>query len=214
LIDEALNELQKAVRNYDNESGTYWAKKTIEEGIDPVKSLEVLTRTIREIGDGYSRGDYFLPDLIGGAEVVKSAMPFILEEFKRRGQKRKGKGIIVTGTVFGDIHSIGISMVSALAQADGFEVFDLGVNVKAEQFIHEIKKHNADILAMSALLTTTAPELKKVISNLQKEKLGKTVKVAVGGGAVTEDFAKTIGADGYAPTAPLGVNLFNKFIGK
>ncbi len=95
MIDETLKELRKTVGNYDNEAVVYWAKKAVEEGIDPVKSLEILTKAMREIGDGYSKGDFFLPDLIGGAEVVKNAMPTILEEFRRRGQKRKVKVLLL-----------------------------------------------------------------------------------------------------------------------
>jgi len=104
-------------------------------------------------------------------------------------------------------------MVAALAKADGFDVIELGVNIKSEQFVETIMKYKADILAMSALLTTTAPEQKKVIEVLKRENLRDRVKIAVGGGAITEDFAKDIGANGYAPTAPLGIRLFNRFIG-
>ena len=137
----------------------------------------------------------------------------VLEKaFKKTGKKRKTKGNIVAGTVFGDIHSIGITMVAALARAEGFNVIELGVNIKAEHFVKAIKEHKAHILAMSALLTTTAPEQEKVIKLLKRENLRDKVKVAVGGGAITQDFADQIGADGYRPTAPMAVELFKEFV--
>jgi methylmalonyl-CoA mutase cobalamin-binding domain/chain len=107
----------------------------------------------------------------------------------------------VIGTVYGDIHDIGKNMVATFLLAEGFKVYDLGVDVNAEEFIKAIKKYNADILAMSALMTTTASEQKKVIEMLKKENLREKVKVIVGGAAITEEFAREIGADGYAPTA-------------
>jgi len=213
MNEEVLEKLKKAVREYNVEEGANWATKVVEKRIDPIKALDVLTKAMREIGDGYDRGEFFLPDLIGAAEVAKSILPPIEEELKRRGREKKSKGTIVAGTVFGDIHSIGITMVAALAKADGFDVIELGVNIKSEQFVETIMKYKADILAMSALLTTTAPEQKKVIEVLKRENLRDRVKIAVGGGAITEDFAKDIGANGYAPTAPLGIRLFNRFIG-
>ena len=104
-------------------------------------------------------------------------------------------------------------MVATLLSAEGFQVIDLGINVTAEEFIEGIKKNSADILAMSALLTTTAPEQRKVINTLKKEGIRDNVKVIVGGGAITQEFADSIGADGYAPTAPGSVTIARKLMG-
>jgi len=123
-------------------------------------------------------------------------------------------GTVVIGTVYGDIHNIGKNMVASLLTAEGFSVHDLGINVTAEQFMEAIRKYKANILAMSALLTTTAIEQRKVIETLRKEGMRERLKVMVGGGAITQDFADSIGADGYAPTAPGAAKLARRLIGQ
>lgn len=212
--NEILEKLKKAITEYDNEKAIGSAKKVVEEKINPIKALDAMTEAIRKVGDGFGRGELWLPDLVGAADAMLSAMPIIEEEIKRTGAKRESLGTIVAGTVFGDIHSIGKTMVCTLLVAEGFEVYDLGVNIKAEEFLKAIKKYNADILAMSALMTMTASEQKKVIEYLEKEGLRDKIKIMVGGGAITEEFAKDIGADGYDPTAPGAVKLARKLIGK
>lgn len=116
------------------------------------------------------------------------------------------------GTVFGDIHSIGKTMVCTLLSAEGFEVHDIGINMQADEFIRAISEHDAEILAMSALMTTTAPEMKKVIGHLKEKGLRDKVKVMVGGGTITEEFAVNIGADGYDPTAPGAVKVAKSLV--
>jgi len=214
LRNEILESLRKAITEYDSEGAATLAKKSIEAGIDPVEALDEMTEAVRQVGDGFGRGELWLPELIGAAEAMSSAMPILEEEIKRSGAKRATLGTVVIGTVRGDIHSIGKTMVCALLVAEGFEVYDLGVDLKAEEFIEAIKKHNPDILAMSALMTTTAAEQKKVIESLKKEGLRDKVMIMVGGGAVTEQFAKEIGADGYDPTAPGGAKLARELVGK
>lgn len=210
---ETLESLKKAVARYDAEGAASWARKALEEGVDPVKAADALTEAIRRIGDGYGRGELFLPDLVGAAEAMKSAMPIIQEEIKRRGKRLKTLGTVVIGTVYGDIHDIGKTMVSTLLTAEGFEVIDLGVNITAQEFLEATKKHRSDILAMSALMTTTSPEQRKVLKALESAGLRDRVKVMVGGGAITEEFAKSIGADGYGATAPDAVKLARRLIG-
>ena len=211
---EIIEGLKKAIKEYDTEKAANLAKRAVEEKLDPLKVLNAMTVAIREVGDAFGRGDLWLPDLVGAADALQAAMPIIEEEIKRTGAKRESLGTVVAGTVFGDIHSIGKTMVCTLLTAEGFKVHDLGVNIKAEQFVEAIDKYNADILAMSALMTMTAPEQKKVIEHLKKEGLRDKVKIMVGGGAITEDFAREIGADGYDPTAPGAVKLARKLIGK
>ncbi|RLE10563.1 hypothetical protein DRJ00_01070 [Candidatus Aerophobetes bacterium] len=211
---EIIEGLKKAIKEYDTEKAANLAKRAVEEKLDPLKVLNAMTVAIREVGDAFGRGDLWLPDLVGAADALQAAMPIIEEEIKRTGAKRESLGTVVAGTVFGDIHSIGKTMVCTLLTAEGFKVHDLGVNIKAEQFVEAIDKYNADILAMSALMTMTAPEQKKVIERLKKEGLRDKVKIMVGGGAITEDFAREIGADGYDPTAPGAVKLARKLIGK
>ncbi len=136
------------------------------------------------------------------------------EEIRRTGAKRESLGIVVVGTVFGDIHDIGKAMVCTFLTAGGFEVHDLGVNVRAEQFAEATNNYKADVLAMSALLTTTAAEQRKIIGILKEKGIRESVKIMVGGGAITQEFADDIGADGYDPTAPGAVELARRLIGK
>lgn len=143
---------------------------------------------------------------------MEAGMSILNDEMLKRGIERRSLGRIVIGTVFGDIHTIGKTMVSTLLAAQGFTVYDLGINVKKEEFIGGVKEYDADILAMSALLTITAREQKVVIEALKEEGLRGRVKVMVGGGAINEGFAKRIGADGYAPSAPLAVELAKSLI--
>jgi methylmalonyl-CoA mutase cobalamin-binding domain/chain len=207
-----LEGLRTAVLGYDARAASDYATQAVARGIDPLEALQVMTVAIREIGDGFGSGELWLPDLVGAADAMQAAMPVIEAEVQRQGKQRSTLGTIVAGTVFGDIHSIGISIVVALSRAEGFTVVDLGVNVTAEQFVRAVIDEEADLLAMSALLTTTAYEQKRVIDTLTTQGMRSNVKVVVGGGAITEEFAESIGADGYAPTAPLAAELFRKLL--
>jgi len=211
---EVLESLRKAIVEYDSEEAANLARRAIQEKIDPIKTLAAMTAAIKQVGDGFGKGELWLPDLVGAADAMTSATPIIEEEIKRRGITRESLGTIVIGTVYGDIHTIGKTMVATLLIAGGFVVNDLGINVTSERFVEGIKKYKADILAMSALMTMTAPEQRKVIEILKKEGLRDKVKIMVGGGAITQEFANSIGADGYDPTAPGAVKLARKLIGK
>ena len=214
LSNDIFENLKKAITEYDADKAASLAKKAVEEKIDPVKVLDAMTKAIRKVGDGFGRGELWLPDLVGAADAMSSAVPIIEKEIERIGARRESLGTIVAGTVFGDIHSIGKTMICTLLAAEGFKVHDLGINIKAEQFLEAIKKYNANILAMSALMTMTAQEQRKVIKSLEKENLRDKIKIMVGGGAITEEFAKDIGADGYDPTAPGAVRLARELVGK
>jgi corrinoid protein of di/trimethylamine methyltransferase len=211
---EILSNLKKALRDYDQEGCIVWAQKAVAEGVDPLKATEALMEVMQEVGDGFTRGDFFLPDLIAAGSTMTAATSILNAEIKKRGLQRRSMGTVVIGTVFGDIHSIGKDMVGTLLAAAGFTVHDLGIDVKAEQFITAVRQHQPDILAMSALLTTTAKEQKVVIEALKKEGLREKVKVMIGGGAIDQTFANSIGADGYAPTAPEGIVLAKSLSGK
>ena len=212
-MTEVLENLKKAVIEYDDEAAVYWARKALEEGIDPVKALDALTKGVKQVGDGFGRGDLWLPDLVGAASAMTSATAILEERIKATGGKRQTLGRIVIGTVYGDVHNIGKNMVSTLALAQGFEVIDLGVDIVAEKFIEAVLNNEPDILAMSALMTTTAYEQKKVIEAIKEAGVRDKIKIAVGGAAVTHEFAEMIGADGYDPTAIGAITLFNKLLG-
>lgn len=211
---EIIENLRRAVIEYDAEAAASWAERAVAEKVEPTQALGALTEAIRQVGDRFGKGELWLPDLVGAADAMQAAMPLIEAELRRTGAKRESLGTVVVGTVFGDIHSIGKAMVCTLLTAGGFEVHDLGVNIKAEEFLAAIDEYKADVLAMSALLTMTAAEQRKVIDTLKERGIREKVKVMVGGGAITADFAESIGADGYDPTAPGAVGLAKRLLGK
>lgn len=209
-----IEQLKMAVLEYDREKAASLAKKAVEEGVSPIEGLAALTDAIRQVGDGYAREELWLPDLVGAADAIAGATPIFEEELQRRGVERESAGTVVLGTVYGDIHSIGKTMVGSLLTADGFVVYDIGIDIPAEKFVEEVTTKQPDILAMSSLLTTTAPEQRKVISILKEAGLRDKVKIMVGGGAITQEFADEIGADGFETTAPGAAKLARKLVSK
>jgi len=212
MVEDIVVRLQDAVKKYDKAAASALAQEALTAGIDPLKIMDALIKTVKQVGDAFSTGTLFLPELVGAADALQAATPAIEEEIRRRGTKRDVLGKVVLGTVAGDIHTIGKSMVSSLLIADGFEVIDLGIDVAAEKFVAAVGEADADILGMSALLTTTAPECKVVIDALAAAGLRDKVKVMVGGGALTASFAQGMGADGYRPTAPGAIELARQFL--
>jgi methanogenic corrinoid protein MtbC1 len=219
---EILAQLQQAVLDYDGNSAAALAQAALESGLDPLRVLDVLTLTIRSVGDRFGRGECWLPDLVGAADALSAATAIVEAAIQRpagvpvgrRGGQESQAATVVIGTVSGDIHNIGKNMVATLLKASGFNVHDVGVNIKADRFVEAVKTTNADILALSALLTTTAPEQKKVIQALKDEGIRERVKVMVGGAAITREFATGIGADGYEATAIGAVELAKRWSGR
>ncbi len=207
-----LSKLAESVKGYDPAGAADWARRAIQERIDPLKALDALTEAIREVGDAFGAGELFLPELVSAAEALKAAMPIIEGELHRVGSKRTSAGVVVAGTVAGDIHNIGKSMLCTLLIADGFEVIDLGIDVPVDRFVKAVGHHRPDVLAMSALLTITAMEQRNVIQALLEAGIRDGLQVIVGGGAISDDFAASIGADGYDPTAPGGVMLIRTLL--
>jgi trimethylamine corrinoid protein len=213
MATDILQHLSQAVLDYDTVQGKVWAERAVAANIDPIQCLDVLTEAVRKVGDDFERGEVWLPDLVGAADALQSIMPIIEADIKRRGAVRQSLGNVVIGTVKGDIHTIGKMMVSTFLTAAGFAVYDMGVDVDAQKFMEGVKQYKADVLAMSALLTFTAPEQKKVVQALEEAGIRNQVKVIVGGGAITANFASSIGADGYAPAAPGAVTLVKQLLG-
>ena len=209
---EILHGLGQAVFDYDPEAAANWARQAVAEKLDPLVALAALTDAIREVGDGFACGELWLPDLIAAAEAMTAGTTILEAEIAQGSAQQTGLGVVVIGTVFGDIHDIGKNMVVILLRAAGFTVHDLGINMRAEAFVDAAIRHNAKLLALSALLTTTAPEQKKVIDLLSQAGIRERVKVIVGGGGITRAFAEAIGADGYEPTAPGAVKLAKQLL--
>jgi corrinoid protein of di/trimethylamine methyltransferase len=197
-----MDELRAALLELDDVRAGQAAQAGIDEGCDPVEALDVVMASLRKVGEGYAKGDFYLPDLLLSAKAAQAALDIIEPEIKRTDQQPQRKGTVVIGTVAGDLHSIGKSMVGVMLTAQGFEVIDLGINVPAAKFVEAVEEHKPDILALSALLTTTAPEQGHVIDALREAGVRDKVKVMVGGGAISPEFADQIKADGYAASAP------------
>ena len=213
MATDTLNNLRQAVLDYDPEEAEKWARAAIEEDTAPLEVMDVLVDTIRKVGDDFGTGELFLPDLVGAADAMEAATPVVEEAIKNSGQKRESLGTVVIGTVAGDIHTIGKGMVACLLTAEGFEVHDVGIDVSTDKFVEAVQTYEPDLLAMSALLTTTAPAAKQVIQALEEANLRDKLKVMVGGGAITGDFASSIGADGYDPTAPGAAKTAREMLG-
>lgn len=209
---EILSKLSQAVEDGEPEDAAALAHQALELGLDPLTCInEGLTPGITRIGDSFSCGDAYLPDLILGGEAMKAALE-ILEPALMDNQERQVTGRVVLGTVKGDLHEIGKTLVGTMLTANGFQVTDLGIDQAAEDFIVAIKETRADIVGMSALLTTTMREQQTIIQALKDAGLRDQVKVMVGGAPVTQSWAEQIGADGYAEDAISAVDLAYRLI--
>ncbi|MBA7486114.1 Methionine synthase [subsurface metagenome] len=185
--------------------------KALNEGVSAQDILaKGLISGMNVVGERFKDGDMFLPEVLMSARAMHRGLGIVRPLLAKSGQSSQGK--IVMGTVEGDIHDIGKKIVSFLFQGNGFDVIDLGIDLKAEVFIQAIEEHKPDILGMSALLTTTMLNMGKVIELLEEKGLREKIKVIVGGAPVSEEFAKSIGADGYAPEAASAVELVKKLI--
>ncbi len=212
MSEELYKKLAQAVIDGEPEDAEVLAKQAIDQGVDPLACInDGLMVGIQEVGELFSKGDYFLPELIIGADAMKKAMD-ILEPALVGGQKREVVGRVVLGTVVGDLHEIGKTLVGTMLTANGFKVTDIGVDKTPEEFIAAVKEADADIVGASALLTTTMLQQKKLIESLEAAGLRDKVKVMVGGAPVTESYAKEIGADGYAEDAISAVDMAFRLI--
>jgi 5-methyltetrahydrofolate--homocysteine methyltransferase len=193
-----FKEIVEAVLAGDVEKTKSLTEEILRKGISPHDVIEKgLMEGMNLVGDKFEKREYFLPDLLVSAEAVKRATE-VLKPFLKG---EKGKGTVVIGTVRGDIHDLGKNLVASTLEASGFRVVDLGVDVPPEKFVDWAKKEKTDIVAMSALITTTMVGMQEVIEALVKDGIRKKVKVMVGGAPVDEEFARKIGADRYARTS-------------
>lgn len=211
--EEIKKELYENVLNGDFDLTQEIAQKVLSENMDPLEAINTaLVPAIELVGEKFGKKEYFLPDLMRSANAMKNALAVFEKEIKARGVERKSSGKVVIGTVKGDIHEIGKSIVASLLTAKGFDVFDLGVDVDSESFLKKVLEEKADILAMSALLPITMPYQAKVIEDLKAKGLRTGIKVMVGGSPVTQEHADRIGADGYADNAVSAIKLAEKLM--
>jgi len=194
--------IKNSIVDLDREECLRLAQEALDAGINPLEVIENgLKKGIQIVGTKYEEGELFIVDLMMAASAMKAAVELLEPHISAEMKEKASAGKIIIGTVEGDIHDIGKTIVSTLLAANGFEVIDLGTEVPASKFIEKIKELKPDIIGMSALLTTTMPKMQEVIEALEKEDLRDAVKVMIGGAPVTKEFAAKIGADGYAKDA-------------
>jgi len=212
MSEEMYSKLAQAVIDGEPEEAEQLARQALEQQLDPLTCInDGLTKGIRKVGELFASGEYFLPELIIGAEAMKRALA-VLEPAMMGDQSREVVGKVVLGTVKGDMHEIGKTLVGTMLVANGFKVIDIGVDKSADEFIAAVNENDADIVGASALLTTTMLQQKKLIESLEEANLRDKVKVMVGGAPVTESYAAEIGADGYAEDAISAVDLAFRLI--
>jgi corrinoid protein of di/trimethylamine methyltransferase len=213
--DELYQTMSQSVIDGEPEQAEELAQKAVSLGLDPLEVIDQgYTRGMNVLGDCFARGEVFLPHLVMGGEAMKAAIAVLEPELARRQQQRQVLGKVVIGTVAGDIHEIGKSLVATMLSANGFQVFDLGVDVPVSTFVEKAREVEADIIGLSALLTTTMLNQRRVIENLQEAGLREKVKIIVGGAPVSQSWAEQIGADGYSENAVGAVALAKKLMGK
>lgn len=192
-----LSPLSTAIEKGDREKAVQLTTEALSTGTKPQDIIaHGLQSGMGAVGEKFSSGEYFLPDMLMAARAMKAALEVLKPALEETGMPTIGK--VVIGTVEGDMHDIGKNVVATFLRGSGFEVFDLGLNVAEKKFVDEVREKKPDILGLSALLTTTMPVMGKIIKALGSAGLRSSVKVIVGGAPVTQDYANYIGADAYA----------------
>ena len=205
-------ELAQAVIDGEPEDAVELAQQALDQGLDPLTCInQGLTAGIERVGELFAEGAYYLPDLVIGGEAMKGALA-ILEPALVGDQERKVLARVVLGTVEGDLHEIGKTLVGTMLTANDFLVNDIGIDKSAADFVAAVKETNATLVGASALLTTTMPQQQKIIEALKEAGLRDQVKIMVGGAPVTKSWAEKIGADGYAEDAIAAVALAKQLV--
>ena len=199
--EELMGKLSTAVKEGIIEEAGGLAEKGLEEGHDPLEVLDGVTGALKEIGERFGKGEMFLTELMFCAEAAKAAMAVLTEEIKRQKKEIPYLGRVLIGTVAGDIHDIGKSLVAAMLTAEGFEVIDLGVDVPDETFVEKVRELKPGVLGMSALVSYTMFKFGDVVKALEEAGLRGKVKVVVGGAFVDQEWAEQSGADAFGSDA-------------
>ena len=213
-MSDLYDQMKQSVIDGEVEDAERLAREGLDAGLAPGDILDLgFVKGIEEVGDLFGRGEFFLPELVQGAEAMKAAVVVLQPALDAAGGERKSLGVAVAGTVAGDIHEIGKTIVCSMLSAAGFTVTDVGCDVPVETFIAKVKEVDADLLLLSALLTTTMPNQQKTIEALKEAGLRDRVKVMIGGAPTTRAWADEIGADGYAEDAIEAVATAKQVLG-
>lgn len=215
MADEGLfDEMAQSVLDGDDEAATELAARAILDGVDPLAAVnEGFVAGIDEVGDAFADGRSFLPELVMAGRAMKAAMEVLEPEMVKSGTAREEMGTVVLATVQGDIHDIGKTLVGTMLTAQGFTVIDLGIDVPPATLIEMVRDAGADLVGLSAMLTTTMTAQRTTIQAFVDAGLREDVKVMVGGAPVTQAWADDIGADAYGDDAPSAVTAARKLLG-
>jgi trimethylamine corrinoid protein len=202
-LGKFFKDASDSIVNLDNEKAVELAQQAINENLNLLEVIEKgFGEGIRKVGNLWDEGEFFLPELMRGAQIMQEAIDILTPKLQKSGQTRETGGKIIMATIEGDIHSIGKTIVGTILRANGFEVVDLGVDVKAEAIVEEAIKQEANLIGISTLLTTTMLNQKKVLDLLEEKNLRKKIKVMLGGAPVTAKWAlEDCKADGFADNA-------------
>jgi 5-methyltetrahydrofolate--homocysteine methyltransferase len=210
-MEPIVKEIYDAVLNGDNKSIAGKVQSALDGGNDPALVLnEGMVAAMAEVGRLFEAGEYYVPEMLIAARAMQTGLAVLKPSLVKSNFKSTGKVLI--GTVKGDLHDIGKNLVSMMLEGAAFEIVDLGTDVSPEKFVDAVKTNDADLIAMSALLTTTMPNMKTTIEALKQAGLREKVKVMIGGAPVTSKYAEDIGADGYAPDASKAVSLAKSLV--
>ena len=208
MANDTLSAMRQSIIDGAPDTASTLAQEAVTSGMAPIDAINNgFVPGMHDVGEQFARGQMFLPDMMASAEAMRAAMAVLDPELRKLGTERPTAGVVVLGTTKGDIHEIGKILVGTMLTAHGFRVHDLGVDVAGEKFAAKAREFKADIVGVSALLTTTMRNQKTVVEALEKEGLRSQVKVMVGGAPVTRRWADEIGADGYAKDAMSAVTL-------
>ncbi|OGR24240.1 MAG: methyltransferase [Desulfobacca sp. RBG_16_60_12] len=212
MDDQLLSEISACILSGDLTAMREKTLAALDAGFEPMGIIQHgLVPGMEKLGETFGRGEIFLPELLIGAEAMKTSLALIKPLLKS--EDLKSKGTVVIGSVLGDVHDIGKNIVAWMLEGAGLNVIDLGVDVAPERFIEAIRANSPHIIALSALLTTSSHQIAKVINRIIEQGLRDDVKVMVGGAAVSQDYADQVGADGYAPDAVGAVAKARELIG-
>jgi 5-methyltetrahydrofolate--homocysteine methyltransferase len=205
-MEQVMQELYTSILNGENKVVPVKVQAALDEGVDASRILnEGMIAAMAEVGRLFEEGEYYVPEMLISARSMQAGLAVLKPHLMQANIKSAGK--VVAGTVKGDLHDIGKNLVCMMLEGAGFEIYDLGTDVSPEKFVAAIQEEDVDIVALSALLTTTMPNMKVTIEALNEAGLRERVKVIIGGAPVTEGYAQQIGADGYSPDASRAVSL-------
>ena len=209
-----VSNLREQLLTYDSDKFVVTVRKMVDQGNDPLEVVNALTEVLKEIGRKFENGEIFLVHLVAAGEAARRATAEVLEPLiKKSSEKRQALGKILIGTVAGDIHDIGKNIVAMMLFTAGFEVHDIGKDIPTEDFVKKTRELAPDIVALSALLTTTLPVQREVIEALEKAGLRGKTKILVGGAPATAKWAEEAGADGYGEDAMEAVRVAKNLMG-